>query len=91
MVRCQLTPLTPRPLNATMGKPKKRYAGRGVAGEGWRIWDNKLQRWWGEAYTCQPDELLEELNGAKRPERITELLRRLQKQRHPRTRPERVK
>lgn len=29
---------------------------------GYRIWDNKRQRWWGELYELCPDELLAELN-----------------------------
>ena len=48
---------------------------RGVSG-GWRIWDNKSRRWWGDHYEVQPDELIAELNGAGDYQRITALLRR---------------
>jgi hypothetical protein len=47
---------------------------RGVPG-GYRIWDNKARRWWGDLYELCPDELLEELNGARDYVRITALLR----------------
>jgi len=42
---------------------------------GYRIWDNKNRRWWGEQYELCPDELLTELNGPKRYERVTALLK----------------
>ena len=48
---------------------------RGVPG-GWRIWDNKTRRWWGDHYEVQPDELVAELNGEADYERITALLKR---------------
>ena len=48
---------------------------RGVPG-GYRIWDNKGRRWWGDLYELCPDELLLELNGAGDHTRITALLRR---------------
>lgn len=54
---------------------KRRYVARGVPG-GYRIWDNRGQRHWGDHYELCPDDLLTELNGAKRPERLTELQRR---------------
>lgn len=59
-----------------MGKSKRRYVGKAEAGVGWRIWDNKVGRWWGEPFSYYPDALLKELNGAKRPEHLTELQRR---------------
>ncbi|MFI6868349.1 hypothetical protein [Nocardia sp. NPDC050406] len=39
------------------------------------MWDNKVRRWWGDLYELCPDELIAELNGAHRPERITALMR----------------
>jgi hypothetical protein len=54
---------------------RRRYVARGVPG-GYRIWDNKNRRWWGDRYELCPDELLVELNGAKRYDRITALLKR---------------
>jgi hypothetical protein len=58
---------------------KRRYVARGVPG-GYRIWDNKARRWWGDHYQLCPDELLDELNGAKNPQRITALLVRYRAQ-----------
>jgi hypothetical protein len=54
---------------------RRRYVPRGVPG-GWRIWDNKASRWWGDHYEVQPDELITELNGKGDHERIAELLKR---------------
>jgi hypothetical protein len=54
---------------------RRRYVARGVPG-GWRVWDNKAGRWWGEQYEVQPDDLVAELNGAGDYRRITALLRR---------------
>jgi hypothetical protein len=48
---------------------------RGVPG-GYRIWDNKARRWWGDHYEVQPDELVAELNGKADYSRVTELLKR---------------
>ena len=46
-----------------------------VAGVGWRIWNRKQRRWWGNFFAAYPTELLAELNGQKRPKRIAELSR----------------
>ncbi len=51
---------------------------KGVAG-GWRIWNNKSNKWWGQLYERQPDELVNELNGESRPEVIVVLTRKFQK------------
>lgn len=48
---------------------------RGVPG-GYRIWDNRGRRFWGDHYELCPDDLLSELNGAADREAITELLKR---------------
>ncbi|PBC70552.1 hypothetical protein BX265_5095 [Streptomyces sp. TLI_235] len=48
---------------------------RGVPG-GYRIWDNRARRWWGDLYEHCPDDLLGELNGPADPDRLTELMRR---------------
>lgn len=61
-----------------MGQSRRRYVAKG-APRGWRIWNNKTKTWWGELYERQPDELVAELNGAKRPELIVKLTRKLQK------------
>ncbi|GAB4589061.1 hypothetical protein Ntsu_68930 [Nocardia sp. IFM 10818] len=54
---------------------RRRYVARGVPG-GYRVWDNKVRRWWGDLYELCPDDLVAELNGAHRPDRITELTKR---------------
>ncbi|WP_078500857.1 hypothetical protein [Wenjunlia vitaminophila] len=54
---------------------RRRYVARGVLG-GYRIWDNRRRRWWGDLYELCPDDLLNELNGAAAPEKITGLLKR---------------
>jgi hypothetical protein len=54
---------------------RRRYVARGVSG-GYRIWDNKTRRWWGDFYELCPDELLNELNGARDHDMITMLLKR---------------
>jgi hypothetical protein len=46
---------------------------------GWKIWNNKSKSWWGQFYELQPDELLIELNGAKRSDVIVTLTRKYQK------------
>lgn len=51
---------------------------RGVTG-GYRIWDNRACRFWGEVYELCPDDLLAELNGAASPAAITALQRRYRK------------
>jgi len=61
-----------------MGKPGRRFVGRATAGQGWRVWDNTVKRWWGQFYKRHPQQLLDELNGQKRPEVITKLTRDLQ-------------
>lgn len=54
---------------------------RAEAGRGWRVWDRKLQRFWGERYRDFPERLLAELNGGKRPERLSELIRQTERKR----------
>ena len=53
---------------------RRRYVARGVPG-GYRIWDSKGRRWWGDLYELCPDELLDELNGGRDREKMTALLR----------------
>ena len=61
-----------------MGKPRRRYVAQGVPG-GWRIWNKKTGRFWGQLYELQPDDLVEELNGQRRTEVIVDLTRKYQK------------
>ena len=50
-----------------------RFVAKAEAGVGWRIWNRKTKRWWGNFFAQYPEQLLEELNGEKRPDRIVEL------------------
>lgn len=58
-----------------MGEKRTKYVEKGVPG-GWRIWNKKARKWWGELYEKQPDELLNELNGEKRPDVLVKLKRK---------------
>lgn len=61
-----------------MGKPSRRYIAKADSGGFWRIWNKKSKKWWGEYYKRRPDELIDELNGDKRPDVIIELTKKLQ-------------
>ena len=63
-----------------MSKPRRRFVARAHAGQGWRIWDSTIGRWWGEAYSDMPEQLLQELNGGKRPEQLQQLQQLQQQQ-----------
>lgn len=52
-----------------------KYVCKAVPGQGWRIWDRKTKRWWGNYFLEFPESLLAELNGAKRPDKLVELCR----------------
>jgi hypothetical protein len=39
-----------------------RYVAKAVPGEGWRVWDRKMARWWGNYFESHPAALLRELN-----------------------------
>lgn len=56
-------------------KRGRRYVAKGVPG-GYRIWNNKSRRWWGDLYEHYPDDLLDELNGTHDPNRLTALMKR---------------
>ncbi|MCC2669377.1 MAG: hypothetical protein K0Q72_1848 [Armatimonadetes bacterium] len=58
-----------------MGKLTTRFVAKAETGQGWRIWDRKAKKWWGNPYEQYPELLLSELNGEKRPEQLTELTR----------------
>lgn len=50
-----------------------KYVAKAVPQKGWRIWNRKMKKWWGNFYKEYPQALLDELNGAKRPEKLVEL------------------
>jgi hypothetical protein len=52
---------------------RERYVCKAVAGKGWRIWNRKMNKWWGNHFKQFPAELLAELNGPKRPAEIARL------------------
>jgi hypothetical protein len=58
---------------------RRQYVARGVPG-GYRIWDSKRRRWWGDQYELCPDDLLDELNGEADYQKITALLKRYRAQ-----------
>ncbi|MFF4097491.1 hypothetical protein ACFYYY_27635 [Streptomyces sp. NPDC001834] len=58
---------------------RRRYVARGVTG-GYRIWDNRGRRWWGDLYELRPDDLLVELNGHADQARIIALMKRYRAQ-----------
>jgi hypothetical protein len=61
-----------------MGTPRHRFVAKAQPGVGWRVWDRKLNRWWGVAGPDYPTALLAELNGTGAPDRIAALLREVQ-------------
>ena len=61
-----------------MGKRKRRFVARSVPG-GYRIWNTKMNKWWGDTYDYCPDALLAELNGERRPDKVTALLTKTRK------------
>lgn len=52
---------------------KQKYVARTEEGKGWRIFNRKTQRSWGNYYSQYPIKVLEELNGEKRPEVLVKL------------------
>ncbi|MDX3839790.1 hypothetical protein [Streptomyces europaeiscabiei] len=58
---------------------RRRYVARGLPG-GYRIWDNRGRRWWGDFYELCPDDLVVELNGQADQARISALMKRYRAQ-----------
>jgi hypothetical protein len=50
-----------------------RYVAKPSGSGLWRVWDRKRKSWWDNPFGFFPDDLLLELNGEKRPERLIEL------------------
>ena len=74
-----------------MGTQRRRYVAKAEPGLGWRIWNTKAKRWWGEHYKRYPEEVLTELNGERRPGEISSRTRQLQIERRPQAQPRRVR
>jgi hypothetical protein len=71
---CFPPPLTDRlPRKFSMTPPQQRYVAKAEAGVGWRVWNRRAKRWWGNFFPEYPQAVLEELNGAARPEVLTQL------------------
>ena len=58
-----------------MARHSIRFVGKAENEKGWRIWDRMQKKWWGACFPDYPQDLLDELNGQKRPDRIVELTR----------------
>jgi hypothetical protein len=58
-----------------VAKEPRRFVAKAEAGRGWRIWDKQQKCWWGPVFGSLPEAVLVGLNGAKRPEQLTELMR----------------
>ena len=58
-----------------------RFVAKAESGKGWRIWDNQQKKWWGQVYQNHPVQLIAELNGQKRPARLTELAKQTERKR----------
>ena len=56
-----------------MSKQNIRFVAKAVNDGGWRVWDRMQKKWWGNPFRQYPEELLAELNGPKRPNRLIEL------------------
>lgn len=52
-----------------------RYVARAEAVVGWRIWDRRMRRWWGNFFPHYPEAVLRELNGLARNEVLAQLCR----------------
>jgi hypothetical protein len=59
-----------------MGASTVRYVAKPIPGAGWRVWDRKQKKWWGNPFSYFPEGLLAELNGAKRPEKLVALCKK---------------
>jgi len=55
------------------------YVAKAEAGKGWRIWERKMKKWWGNYFKIYPEELLAELNGAHGQRRLRNSLANIRK------------
>lgn len=59
-----------------MGVVNQKYVAKAVADKGWRVFDRKMKKWWGNYFKEYPQELLDELNGLRRPDELVKLSKR---------------
>lgn len=62
-----------------MTKPTRRFVGKALSDGTWRIWNKKARKYWGEPFDQRPDALIDELNGKKRPDKLIDLTRQIQR------------
>ncbi|WP_019010322.1 hypothetical protein [Deinococcus aquatilis] len=62
-------------------KSRARFVAKAIPGEGWRVWNRKTERWWGELCKEYPATFLTELNGPKRSPELVTLIKRTRKPR----------
>ena len=55
--------------------PVRKYVAKAEAGIGWRIWNRRTKRWWGNYFSEYPEAVLEELNGLGRQHVLVRLCR----------------
>jgi hypothetical protein len=56
-----------------MATANHRYVAKAEAGVGWRIWNRRSRRWWGNFFAAYPQAVLDELNGPARPDELARL------------------
>ena len=59
-----------------------RYVSKAIPGVGWRVWNRKTKRWWGNYFKDYPEAVLVEMNGQKRPEALVKLAKDSFTQKH---------
>jgi hypothetical protein len=59
-----------------MANPQYRCVPDRSPAVGWRVWDRKLARRWGEWCTEYPEPVLRELNRPARPEALVQLCKK---------------
>ena len=56
-----------------MATGEHKYVAKAEAGVGWRIWNRRTKRWWGNFFTEYPEAVLQELNGLARQDVLVRL------------------
>lgn len=59
-----------------MGKNPTQYVAKAIPGVGWRIWNRKQKKWWGNYFNEYPQHVLDELNTAKDADRLIDLTKK---------------